>query len=361
MRILKNHIRLHLRRAYKFLVHRKLTAALLILTSLYSVGLLRHAISLHPTHPAVNVVLPPEALKHGDGAPYTIAVCALVQNEAPYIPEWIAYHRLIGIQHFFIYDNNSTDDLEAAVAPFAARGWATIVKPSFSTNGTRVREFQNECYTENEAAMSAHWLASLDVDEFLVVPGASIDDQFHILPRLLSMYEDDLNCSGLVIDRYSFTSGAYIDPPKHGLVIENYVEREIEEVPPKEFWPKILGIPKRMVFDSPHWYDEEESQGKACLSDGKLPDRWGRTKVFEPLRIQHYEYRSNQECLEKLARRAMDMGTDDWRVRVGKEHCNRVLHTGEGYDASNYVNDNTLSTSLWPQAIKLFLEKTMLF
>jgi len=55
--------------------------------------------------------VPEYALMPGPGAPYELAVCALVQNEAPYIAEWIAYHRLIGFEHFFIYDNHSNDDL----------------------------------------------------------------------------------------------------------------------------------------------------------------------------------------------------------------------------------------------------------
>jgi hypothetical protein len=35
-------------------------------------------------------------------APYTLAVCAIVNNEAAYLPEWIVYHYIIGFQHFTV-------------------------------------------------------------------------------------------------------------------------------------------------------------------------------------------------------------------------------------------------------------------
>lgn len=43
-------------------------------------------------------------------AKYTTSICAIVRNEARYILEWIAYHKAVGIDHFYIYDNQSTDE-----------------------------------------------------------------------------------------------------------------------------------------------------------------------------------------------------------------------------------------------------------
>jgi Glycosyl transferase family 2 len=39
-----------------------------------------------------------------------IAICLIVKNEAPYLLEWIAYHRVIGVDRFLIYNNDSTDE-----------------------------------------------------------------------------------------------------------------------------------------------------------------------------------------------------------------------------------------------------------
>ena len=42
-------------------------------------------------------------------SPY-LAVCAIYRNEAPYLREWIEFHRLVGVERFFLYNNESTDD-----------------------------------------------------------------------------------------------------------------------------------------------------------------------------------------------------------------------------------------------------------
>ena len=47
-----------------------------------------------------------------------IAVCAIFKDEGPYLLEWLAFHKLIGVDLFFLYDNDSSDggsDIIAAI------------------------------------------------------------------------------------------------------------------------------------------------------------------------------------------------------------------------------------------------------
>lgn len=39
-----------------------------------------------------------------------LAVVAMVKNEGSYLREWLAFHRLVGVQHVFLYDNGSSDE-----------------------------------------------------------------------------------------------------------------------------------------------------------------------------------------------------------------------------------------------------------
>jgi hypothetical protein len=48
-------------------------------------------------------------------------VCTVLRNEARYIPEWVAFHILMGATKMVIYDDNSTDGLREAAAPFGDR------------------------------------------------------------------------------------------------------------------------------------------------------------------------------------------------------------------------------------------------
>ena len=57
--------------------------------------------------------------------PYLVA-CAIFRDEAPFLAEWIAFHRLVGVDHFFLYDNGSQDEPESVLAPFLAEGCVTL-------------------------------------------------------------------------------------------------------------------------------------------------------------------------------------------------------------------------------------------
>lgn len=39
-----------------------------------------------------------------------LSIGAIFKDEAPYLAEWIEFHRLVGVEHFFLYDNLSTDE-----------------------------------------------------------------------------------------------------------------------------------------------------------------------------------------------------------------------------------------------------------
>ncbi len=39
-----------------------------------------------------------------------ISIISLFRDEAPYLKEWIEFHRLIGVDQFHLVNNNSTDN-----------------------------------------------------------------------------------------------------------------------------------------------------------------------------------------------------------------------------------------------------------
>lgn len=41
---------------------------------------------------------------------YKIALCLIFKNEAPFLKEWLDYHLTIGVDHFYLYNNNSDDN-----------------------------------------------------------------------------------------------------------------------------------------------------------------------------------------------------------------------------------------------------------
>ncbi len=41
---------------------------------------------------------------------YYISICSIFKNEAKYFEEWLEYHLMIGVDHFYLYNNFSEDN-----------------------------------------------------------------------------------------------------------------------------------------------------------------------------------------------------------------------------------------------------------
>ena len=75
--------------------------------------------------PRVATAPPPPA-----GPPYYLCATAIVKREARYMREWLAFHQLVGVEHFYIYDNESGNDEEPlltdVLAPHLQQGTVTL-------------------------------------------------------------------------------------------------------------------------------------------------------------------------------------------------------------------------------------------
>ena len=55
----------------------------------------------------------PDASPETSEAGLRLAIGAIFKNEGPYILEWIAFHRAVGVDRFFIADNASDETIGA--------------------------------------------------------------------------------------------------------------------------------------------------------------------------------------------------------------------------------------------------------
>ena len=60
---------------------------------------------------------------------YSLTAATIIQNEASWIAEWLEFHLLpdIGVEHFFLYDDGSTDNTSLVLAPYVAAHLVTLV------------------------------------------------------------------------------------------------------------------------------------------------------------------------------------------------------------------------------------------
>src|SRR5262249_58542936 len=58
----------------------------------------------------------------GTRPPIGLAVCAIFRDEARYLAEWVSFHRVQGVERFYLYDNRSSDDWRGGRGPGVRAG-----------------------------------------------------------------------------------------------------------------------------------------------------------------------------------------------------------------------------------------------
>ena len=114
------------------------------------------------------------------GKKFGITACAMVQNEAAYLVEWIEFHRLQGVDHFVIYSYYSTDLLEYIPMIYEDAGFVGVVEvipARFLTEQGRRNLEQKTDYEKNKEWSRAdctvrygkysQWLLHLDAGQFV--------------------------------------------------------------------------------------------------------------------------------------------------------------------------------------------------
>jgi hypothetical protein len=141
---------------------------------------------------------------------FRVSVCAIFKNESLYLREWIEFHKIVGVEHFYLYNNNSTDDFMSVLAPYIADGTVTLTEWKFN-------QAQMECYWDAIEKFSAEtkWLGFIDLDEF-VVP-KSTDTIYEFLQKF------EKKCGSVLINWRVFGSSGKISRSENSLVTEDFV------------------------------------------------------------------------------------------------------------------------------------------
>jgi len=93
---------------------------------------------------------------------YEICICTMLRNQARFLKEWVMYHAKIGVQRWFVYDNDSDDDIEHVIS-FLQRVGYNISQHLWPWVKTQEAGF---AHCALQARSSCKWVAFIDVDEF---------------------------------------------------------------------------------------------------------------------------------------------------------------------------------------------------
>ena len=166
---------------------------------------------------------------------YDLAVVSMFKNESMILGEWLAHHVGVGVQHFYLIDNGSTDDYLPVLTPYIHRGMLTLVVdpfravqgtsytiPRFSLDSSRMVEWSETPRRGNRQLLGGtqtilfnkhfleiikrktKWVLVVDQDEYIFSMRGSITDVLH---------SADSKCTELFVPWRMFGSGGHERQP----------------------------------------------------------------------------------------------------------------------------------------------------
>lgn len=275
---------------------------------------------------------------------HVLAICSIVCEEGPYLREFVEFHRLVGVEHFYLYDNGSTDNTRAVLAPYVEQGLVTLV--DFPGNVVQLAAY-NHCATTFRD--EAEWIAFMDADEFFFAPGGGD------LREVLREFE---GYGGVHVNYANYGTSGHETQPDGPLVAAYTLRAGHDAAVP---YPHLLKAPGLDPADprsyhalnahissvirpdrvdrcvSPHywhyrpgWYAVTENHER---HEGPITTRVSMSK----LRMNHYWTKSAEECRRKFERGLADQE----RRRVWPEEFlrrNAVLNDVEDHEILVHVD-----------------------
>lgn len=236
---------------------------------------------------------------------HDLAVVAILKCEGSYLKEWLDYHLLAGVDHFYLYDNESPDNQAEVAKPYIEAGLVDY----FSFPGQRkqmpayndaLRNFYFQC----------RYMAIIDGDEF-IFPKANRS----IVEVLDEVFSRDKKVAGLAINWHVFGSNRQDKADYTRGVLERFTRRAHNDYcfPMKGELiggnPHVKSIfnPRRVTgVHNPHYASYFESLN-AVNSNGDIVESFFNKPVLDDkIIINHYFTKSREEFELKVQRGKAD-------------------------------------------------------
>ena len=254
---------------------------------------------------------------------YVLSITAIVKNEADYILEWLEYHRMVGITHFYIYDNDSTDHLYEKLKGYIDRRIVTYIR--WTGEAQQLRAYNDAL---NNYKYDTKYMAFIDIDEFLV---PILDKN---LPDIVDEIFNEIDYVGGIGVNWRVYGSSFHDTKMPGLIIENYKYRSEDfERAGANFHIKTICDPRRMSrMVNPHY--GKYLEGFYCTSEnGSI--------IFGPffydgmcrkLRINHYVIKSKEEYIKRQLKGKADHVVVYTEEEIESQYNNELEILNRVYD-----------------------------
>jgi hypothetical protein len=221
-----------------------------------------------------------------------LSLCLIIKNENSYLKEWLDYHILLGVEHFWIYDNESDIPVATSLDAYIQSGWVTV-----NTITGKSKQLYAYDHCIQTYGTQSKWIGFIDTDEFIVLRDCND------LREYLKAFE---SFSGLAISSLFFGYGGNKTQPRGGQ-IAGYRIRTKEQFSRNRLIKSIIQ-PEKVIFPvSPHSFFYKE--GFYCVNEkGSRVDIQQFPCHVDSIQVNHYFTRSEEEWNKKLSRGRGDAG-----------------------------------------------------
>ena len=115
-----------------------------------------------------------------------IAICAIAKNENLYIRDWIEYHKNLGIDKIYLYDNNDLNGerFESVIKDYIDSKYVTVFNRRGIEKGLVYDKnninLQCQCYIETYNNLKTYgdfqWIFFIDIDEYINIKKGTLKE-----------------------------------------------------------------------------------------------------------------------------------------------------------------------------------------
>ena len=233
---------------------------------------------------------------------YDLAVVAIMKNEGPYIKEWLDYHLLAGVNHFYIYDNESPDNQKEVLQPYIKAGVVTYI---FYPGKAR----QYEAYFDaiQNYRFFCRYMAFIDGDEFIFP-----QNNKNIVEVLDEILSDKREFAGLAVNWHQFGSNFQEKADYSRGVLERFTRRASDKnINDASALVKLIANPRRIdYFCNPHFAMTYPGVNVINENGDVRNFYFNSPPTVEKIVINHYGQKSREEYEKKVSRGAADSVTN---------------------------------------------------
>ncbi len=256
---------------------------------------------------------------------HTVAICSVFKDEAPWLKEWIEYHKMLGVTHFRLYNNESSDNYLEVLFPYIENGDVVLIdwpnQKGDMENWAFLRQWPACADGIRHLRGIAKWVALIDIDEFIL----PLEDR-----NLITFLEKYQEICGLVLNWQCFGTSFVKTIPEGELMIENLTMKALEfsnrNKPIKSIVRPEFVNTNRAAW-APHtvFY---KSKYKAIFPDGVFRKETLDQSKWEihPTKavINHYVHRTEEFFLEKKLQKKK--GMRNWRCLENPLYIEKWLY-----------------------------------